>query len=73
MAPKGIDQAFCDMDRAGFIAMKLDVTKYPIEVSPFGGIGAMVVAQNLTDLVHQFQFTHHGTRGGRLCAEYCAV
>jgi hypothetical protein len=40
----------------GFGAMKFDVTDYPVAVSLFGAVGVMVVAQYLTDVVHQFQF-----------------
>jgi hypothetical protein len=37
-------------------AMELDVPQYQIAVRLFGAIDVMVVSQNLTDLVHQFQF-----------------
>jgi len=56
MAQKGVDLGFSHPGRVGLAAMKFDVPKYPIAVSLFGAIGVMVIAQNLTDLIHQFQF-----------------
>jgi hypothetical protein len=56
MAQKGVDLSLSHLCRMGFGAMKLDESKYLIAVSLFGAVSVMVVAQHLTDLVHQFQF-----------------
>ena len=36
--------------------MKLDVSKCLVAVTLFGAAGVILVAQHLTELVHQFQF-----------------
>lgn len=41
--------------RMGLAAMKVEIVQFPLAVSGLGSIGVMVVAKNLTDLIHQFK------------------
>jgi hypothetical protein len=55
MDQNSADSGFSYLDRVGLAAMKLDAPRYPIAVSLFSAIGVTVIAQSLTDLIHQFQ------------------
>jgi hypothetical protein len=43
------------LGRVDFGAVKLDKSNDPVAVGLFGALGVMVVAQHLTNLIHQLQ------------------
>ena len=52
MAQERIDFLFSHLAGVGVATMELDVSNDPVAIALLGTVGIMVIAQNLTHLVH---------------------